>query len=424
MGAPMARIAMTDRFVAAAKADSTGRTDYFDTTMRGLVLRVTGSGRKTWQFFYTSPRDGKRARHGLGTYPAISLAAARGRALEASTQVQEGSDPRSLQSEQASAAMTVSGLVEVYLADPEQRALRSIDEKERRLEKNVRPVIGSVKIVDLKRRDVRNVTDPILRRGKSVEAARVFEDVRAMLRWAVENEHLERNPIDGMAKPGGGKPRERVLDDAEIRELWRVLPAALPRTKQCQRIIKLCLALGQRVGEIAGMTKSEIDREAGEWRLPGSRTKNGHPHAVPLTALALELIDEAIADAGDQTDFVFPCGKASLAPHAVARTIVRAHLPEEERPLGRFGIEQWSAHDLRRTVLTGMARLGVAPHVIGAVANHRSVTKATVTTQVYVQYSYEREKRAAMELWSDRLRAIIKGGAGAVVQLQRKAVAT
>src|SRR5262249_28653028 len=155
-----------------------------------------------------------------------------------------------------------------------------------------------------------------------------------------------------------------------------------PRSLECQRIIKLCLITAQRVGEVAGMVPAELDLKAREWRLPGVRTKNGHPHVVPLSDLAIEIIKEAMADAGKGAP-LFPAGKGSLPPAAVARTIVRAHATSKERPHGRFGIAPWSAHDLRRTALTGMARLGVAPIVLGHVANHRTTTRAGVTLAVY-----------------------------------------
>jgi integrase len=278
------------------------------------------------------------------------------------------------------------------------------------------PVIGGIALSTLRRRDVRDVTEGIARRGAPVEAARVFEDIRAMLRWAVEHEYLDHSPAEGMAKPAGGKPRERFLSDGEIATLWAGLAAALPRSVQCQRIIRLCLATGQRVGEIAGITRSEIDLSAREWRLPGSRTKNKHPHVVPLSDLAILVIKAALI--GEDGEFLFPCGKGHLSGAAVARTIVRANEAEEGRPLGRFGIASWSAHDLRRTCLTNMARLGVAPHVIGAVANHRSVTKASVTMAHYIAYSYAAEKRAALDLWAERLAAIVGGGAAEVVRLR------
>jgi integrase len=423
----MPRVALTDVFCKTSKPLGV-RTDYFDETVPGLALRVTENGHRSWSYLFTSPRDGKRARATIGTYPATSLAAARGKALEAKGHVEAGRDPRLVLAGQATAGMTVAALVDAYLADPEKASLRSKDEIDRRLRKNVVPVIGEVKLAELRRRDVRNVTDAILKRKRNVEATRVFEDVRAMVRWAVQNEYLDANPLDGMSKPAEATSSNRVLSEDEIRTLWRGLPEALARSEQCQRIVKLCLVTAQRVGEVAGMVESEIDLKAREWRLPGSRTKNGHAHVVPLSDLAIEIIKEARADneaaaeTGSKPAQVFPCGDdGSLSPVAVARTILRANEITKERPLGRFGIAPWSAHDLRRTALTGMARLGVAPIVLGHVANHRTTTRAGVTLAVYSQYTYDKEKRAALDLWASRLKAICGGSAATVTPLRKAA---
>lgn len=416
----MPTIALTDTFCRSAKPLKGPRTDFFDKTVQGLALRVTEAGHRSWCFHYRSPRDGKRARATIGTYPATSLAAARGKALEARGHVEAGQDPRNVLAGQAVAGMTVSGLVETYLADPEKAALRSKPEIERRLRKNVIPVIGDVKISELRRRDVRNVTDAILRRDRKVEATRVFEDLRAVVRWAVQNEYLEANPLDGMAKPAEATASDRVLTDDEIATLWSRLPKALARSWQCQQVIRLCLVTGQRVGEVAGMRKAEIDFKAKEWRLPGERTKNGHPHVVPLSDLAIQLIEEALEKAGENVVWLFPCGEGPLSPVVVARAILRANETSEKRPLGRFGITSWSAHDLRRTVLTGMARLGVAPIVLGHVANHRSTTRAGVTLAVYAQYTYDKEKREALNLWADRLKNLVGTSPATVLPMKRR----
>jgi integrase len=206
--------------------------------------------------------------------------------------------------------------------------------------------------------------------------------------------------VEAMRKPAGSQPRTRTLTANEIGLLWNGLPKALARSTSCQRIIKLCLITGQRVGEVAGVEITEFDLDANQWNIPGRRTKNAHAHTVPLSNLAIKVIREAIADANGSR-FVFPAGDGPLPARAVARTILRAQ--------GRFGIAAWSAHDLRRTALNGMAGLGVAPHVLGHVANHRSVTRATVTTQHYVTHRYDAEVRAAMWLWSDRVEAIVNG---------------
>jgi integrase len=365
---------------------------------------VSKHGRKAWSFLFTSPA-GKRARVSLGVYPSTSLAKARALALEARALVEAGQDPR----RRAAGAMTVAALVDSYV-EKHVAPLRTASEIERRLRKNIVPVIGTVALAELHRRDATRVVDRILKRGSPIEAMRAFEDLRAMLRWAVSRGDLDHSPIEGMKKPAGSKPRSRVLSDEEIRTLWNGLAEALAKSPTCQRIIRLCLVTAQRVGEVAGMGRSELDLRAAVWSLPASRTKNGYAHSAPLSPLAISIIKEAIADADDDSAFVFPSSDGALPAMAVAKTIERAQ--------ERFGIGQWTAHDLRRTALTGMAKLGVSPIVLGHIANHRSVTKAGMTLSVYVHHAYEREKREGLDLWADRLKAIIAGEAVDVVPLR------
>jgi integrase len=418
----MPRLALTDRFVAGAKADTTPQIDYFDSKTPGLALRVSSRGHKAWTFIFTAPGDSKRTRMTLGSYPALALAAARTRAAQARGYLEEGADPRDAMTGRGTAEMTVARLVNLYLADPEKTRLRTIDQIKRRLERNALPMIGAIKLAQLTRRDVRNVTDPIMRRGARTQAWHVHKDLFAVLRWGVRNEYLPHNPIEGVQKPGGFTAGERTFTDDEIRKLWHELPQTLTKSVACQRIIKLLLATGQRVGEVAGMARAELDLDRALWSLPGSRTKNGFPHTVPLSDLAVTLIREALADSGG-SKFVFPAedGGALLA-HVVTRAISRAHETSKERPLGRFGIAAWSAHDARRTVLNNMAKLGVVPHVIAHVANHRSLTKSGVTFAHYVQHSYEPEKRHALNLWAERLAAIIGGAAAKITPLPNRKV--
>jgi integrase len=402
----MPQVALTDRFVTHAKAQGVRQLDYFDETIRGLALRVSSAGRKTWTYHYTSPKDGKRARLTLGTYPATTLAGARGLATEARGTIENGTDPRT----QTSGAMTVAALIDSYI-EKHVAPLRTAAEIERRIRKNIVPMIGDLRLADFHRRDVNRCLDPIIKRGSPIEATRAFEDLHSMLRWAVNRGDLDHNPIDGMKRPATSKPRERVLSDDEVRALWTGLPTVLARSVTCQRIIKLCLITAQRVGEVAGMRRAELDLKRALWSLPGSRTKNGHPHSVPLSPMAIEVIKEALAD-GEA--FVFPSDDGPMPPRAVAKTIARATEPTKDHPKGRFGLAPFTAHDLRRTALTGMARLGVAPIVIGHVANHRTTTKAGMTLAVYVQHQYEKEKREALALWADRLAGIVGGGAEVV----------
>jgi integrase len=205
-------------------------------------------------------------------------------------------------------------------------------------------------------------------------------------------------------------PRERVLDDTEIATLWHALPS-IQKSPACQRIIKLCLLTAQRVGEVSGLRLSELDLAARTWTIPSNRSKNKHSHVVPLSDAAVAIINEAQASA--RGDVLFPdgVGKGALRADAVSKTITKAQ--------ERVGIAHWVAHDLRRSAVTGMAKLGVSPIVLGHVINHRSVTKAGVTLSVYSHYTYDKEKREALELWADRLAAIVGGGAK-VLPLRRR----
>src|SRR5262245_21430693 len=287
------RIALTDRFVAGAKAGT--RAEFFDSRVTGLALRVSPTA-KSWAFHFTTAA-GKRARLSLGPFPAITLAGARGLAMEAQAAVQAGQDPRTYRA----AAMTVATLAENDLAKHVRPNLRSAKQVERRLCKNVVPVIGGVRLSDLHRRDINRVLDQIIGRGRPIEANRVFGDVRAMLRWAVARGDLDRDPVQGMDAPSPARSRDRVLNDAEIAKLWHALPTVLPRQVDCQRVLRLCLITGQRVGEVAGMRRDELDLNTRTWSLPGARTKNGHPHSVPLSDLAMSIIGQALADAGERS---------------------------------------------------------------------------------------------------------------------------
>ena len=402
----MGRVLLTEKFLAAAK---TTAAEYADAQVRGLTLRVLPSGVKTWSLRYRCPRDGTRARLNLGSYPATSLAAARGKALAAKALAADGQDPGL----DVAGTMTVAMLITSYIAKHARPQLRSHAELERRLRKNVEPVIGAIKLGELHRRDITRVIDPVLARGRPIEACRVFEDTRAMLRWAVARGDLDHSPAEGMRKPAEARRRERVLSEEEIAALWQVLPTALARSITVQRILKLVLITGQRVGEVAGMTRAELDLAANVWTIEPARTKNGARHRVPLSGMARAIIDAALADIAADCPFVFPAENGSTKNMVVAKTLQRA--------LGRLGLAPFTSHDLRRTMLTELGRLGVAPIVRGHIANHRSVTRAGVTLGVYDQHSYAAEKAQAMELWGERLAAIIAGGGTTtVVPLARR----
>lgn len=420
----MPKVNLTDRFVIGAKSKDAPQTDYFDEHTPGLALRVSSAGHKAWTFTFTSPKDGKRARLTLGSYPSTSLAGARTKAEESRGYLEEDPprDPRDVLAAQDASAVTVSMLFDSW-SEMKLAALRSAEHIKRRMRRNVIPKIGSNTLATLHKRDVSSVIAPLLRRGAAIEANRVFENMRAMFRWAVADGYLDHNPMEGMKKPAEEVTRDRSLTEEEIGAVWNKLPQAVVKSEDVQRIAKLCLVTMQRVGEVAGMRRAELDLKKAIWTIPGARTKNGKTHEVPLSALAVEIIRQALKAAGDDAEFVFPSGERAIHPRAVTRTICRAQKAMKGAPNGKFGVAPWTPHDLRRTGLTQLAKLTVAPIVIGAVANHLSVTKASVTFANYVQYDYAKEKRAALELWADRLAAITAGRGAKVLPMRKRRAA-
>ena len=186
-----------------------------------------------------------------------------------------------------------------------------------------------------------------------MSARHAFADIRAMLRWAVEHEYLPTNPIERMRAPERRAPRERCLTDSEIKTLWNALPKVLPTSYR--RIVQLCLITAQRLGEVSGMTRGELHLDRAEWHLPGSRTKNKSPHIVPLSSMAVSIIKDALEVADG--DALFP----------ILGTTVSSMVSVTNNR-GQYGIARWGCHDLRRTAITNMAQLGVAPIVLGHVA--------------------------------------------------------
>ena len=165
---------------------------------------------------------------------------------------------------------------------------------------------------------------------------------------------------------------------------------------------------GQRRSEIAGLNGDEIDIDAGVIRLPAERTKNGRPHTVPLSPQALAIINARPR----QSAFVFGTGRRSYCSWILPRAALDARLAEAGAALA-----PWVLHDLRRSVATGLADAGVAPHIVEQILNHQSGHRAGVAG-TYNKSRYEAEARAAMVLWQEHLLAVVEDREARVVPLR------
>ncbi|KQZ28664.1 hypothetical protein ASD50_19485 [Mesorhizobium sp. Root552] len=411
----MPTIELTDRFCQSAKPIDGKQTDYFDLKTKGLCLRVSPAGTRSWNLVYTKPGDSKRARMKLGRYPEMKLVKAREKARDARSEIGEGTDPIA-EKKALAASQTVSDMVENYITR-HASTKRSGDEIARRLRKNVSDTIGTIKLSELHRRDLTRCIDAVKDRGADVEANRVFEDMRAMVRWARGRGDLDENLVEGMKRPTETSERDRVLLAEEIKTMWKELPDADMR-ESTRRILRLCLVTGQRVGEIAGMVRDEIDLDQRLWTIPPARAKNKREHVVPLSEMAVAIIREQLSavEALDErkgrvpTPFIFPGpgSRAAVTGASIPKAVKREEVTKRETTT-IMGITPWTPHDLRRTAATRMEEIGISPFIIGHVLNHVSATKASITSRVYARYDYAKEKREALDLWAEQLRAIIAG---------------
>ena len=411
----MPTLELTDLFCRTAKPIDGKQTDYFDTVRKGLCLRASPGGTRTWTLHYTKPGDGKRARMKLGRYPELSLGKARDKARDARAQIGEGSDPI-VEKRAREASQTVDDLIENYIAR-HAATKRSKDEIARRLRKNVSGLIGSLKLSELHRRDITRCVDVVKDRGAGVEANRLFEDIRSMVRWAKGRGDLDDNLVEGMKRPTETVERERVLSADEIKTMWAKLADA-DMFEGTRNVVRLCLLTAQRVGEISGMLLSELDLKGRVWVIPPARSKNKREHVVPLSDAAMDVLEAQMAAVEKLSkrmerpvpDFVFPGpgARAALSGAAVAKAVKRMEVTAKGKTT-ILGVVAWTPHDLRRTAATHMEEIGISPFIVAHVLNHVSVTRASVTSRVYARYDYGREKREALDLWADRLSGIVAG---------------
>ncbi len=326
-----------------------------------------------------------------------------------------------------SQADTVAELCKEYIERHAMKFKRSWKEDERILNKEIIPSWGKRKASDIIKRDVLRVLESIIDRGSPGQANNSFQVIRKMFNFAVERDILPFSPCNGLKLPAPKKSRDRVLTEVEIKAFWNNISHCF-LSNESRYALKLILVTAQRPGEVIGMHTNEID--GNWWTISADRAKNGKTHRVPLSNLALEIIQQAIAHVRtireipaevEYSGFIFPCPHliktGSIARHALAvavgRNIEWSVIDGKGKPvlgtdgsqtiLNRFGIDHFTPHDLRRTAATFMAQAGEMDEVIDAVLNH---AKQGVI-KVYNQYRYDKEKQAALESWARKLNSII-----------------
>jgi integrase len=348
----------------------------FDAEQRGLGVRVTATGGKSYLVQYTL--GGRKRRVPLGSSSAISLAAARKAAQQILGEVAVGKDPAADRKTAASAGeLTLDGLISEWRARHlVHRRRRYAAEATRALRyafaKHLRTPATA-----LTTKAVRAILNAIADGGRRSIARQAGAYGRACYGWAVHVDLLADNPFIGIRLETVAS-RERVLTDQELRSIWQ----ATEDRGSYRHIVRLLLLTGQRREEIAGMLWSELDADRMTWTIPAARTKNHRVQIVPLSKQAKAVLSAQPNFAHDDRVFMGFRSFSKAKPRLDAES----------------GVTGWRLHDLRRTVATGLQRLGVRLEVTEAVLGHVGGSRAGIVG-IYQRHTWADEKRAALNAW-------------------------
>jgi len=395
--------------IREAKDNSKSKSEYiaWDDELRGFGVRVRNN-KRTWIFQYKI--GGRQHRIRLGgdeldcTRARLIAVSQRGKVSEA--KLGHGDDPAierekiKAESKPQAKGKTLASLITDYLdARVGTMRVNSYGETRRHLEKHFAP-LHNLALSNIQRADVAARVREIAKASGPVAANRSRASLSAMFTWAIGEGLCDQNPVVGTNKQEENGPRERSLSDAETAAVWLAAPE-----NDYGRIVRLILLTGCRRNEISALQWPEIDLKEKTITLPGERAKNKQKHVVPLSDAAVAILKDIPQRAN--RDFVFGVGKGGYSGYSKSKAEFVALVGLKE---------DWTLHDLRRTVRTGLGKLGIQPHIAEATLNH--LPPKLIRT--YDRNSYADEKRAALNQWAMHLKTVIAQATGANVTALRK----
>lgn len=366
----------------------------------GLGLIVHPTGRKVFSLFYRS--NGRAERFTIGTFPTVSLAEAKTKARAVLHSVSAGENPAE-RKRQRRIADTVAELAEVYIERAKALGRRTWREKARILQRYVIPVLGRYKTSEISRRQISDLLDHVARANGPIMANRTFSEIHAMLKWAHGRGEILTNPAASLPKPGEERARTRTLSFEELRIVWR---AAERLPYPTGPFAKLLVLTGQRLREVGGMRRSEINSLHSIWTIPGGRTKNKLEHEVLLSPQAVQVL-QSCPELGD---LLFASAKHKDRP-ANGFSSMKNAIDEEIAKHG--SIPHWTWHDLRRTFRTGLSELGIEPHIAERALSHIDGG----VRRVYDRHTYREQKRQAFDRWGALVASLVDSTESEVVHL-------
>jgi integrase len=387
----MPRVKLTKNSIDSLPT-STSDVVYWDANCPGFGVKVTPKGRKVFVVLYRTGGAGSNLRkYTIGVFGHVTLHQARVAAQRVFAAKLDGRDPAAEKraAKQRVVADRVDELLEAFIAQHVSQN-RSAAEISRLLRREVGQTWGHKSIHEISKRDIVELISAIEQRGAPVAANKALKTIKTFLRWCVGRAVLEQSPADGVPLPAKEVARDRVLTDLELAQ---VILTARTMGGPYGGIVELLALTGQRREEAAGSTWDEFDLDQRIWTLPKVRTKNAKQHTVHLSAQAIAVLKRM----KKQGPFAFSFhGTTPFQGFSLAK-----------RELDELsGVKNWRLHDLRRTCVSGMARLGIPPHVADKILNHQSGTISGVAA-VYQRHDFLDERNGALERWGAHVAKIV-----------------
>ena len=373
--------------------------DYFDTKARGLGVRVSYGGRKSFFVMYSN-RVGKRQRTSIGEYGRIEdgklpLAQARKLAKAKLGEIAKGKDPAA-EARIIRRAATIGTIATDFIEAQKAKGRKSWKYQNTILRRDVLPEIGDIKGNDLTRADIKAMLRKITDRPAPILANRAHDITRSMLNWALldddENEYrLESNVAEKIGR-NIESSRERYLTTEELGAYWNALDHE-DATKAAAN--RLCLLTAQRQANVLGMRRDQLWLDDTVWKIPRSTTKTRKPNKVPLSGAALEIIEHLLGKTDKDAPWLFPSQKRD----GPISTTSRWHRDVHVAACARAGIEGYTLHDHRHTFATHADAMGVPRLVWDGILGHAQASMA----ELYSGFDFDQQRRDCMEKWAQRI---------------------
>jgi integrase len=418
---------LTAESVGALKPAAT-RREIADDNRPGLYVVVQPSGSKSFAVRYRfgkewrkvtlgkfgdggltlgESREAKKAR--LLRDPDSLSPCARERARAIFDRVAIGEDPAAERRGIVGATDLVKNVWTDYAARHLAEKRKATADAAKRVYKNHLSGWAEKRIGDVTKRDVLDVLDAIKAAGHPAAAIRTRAVLSKFFAWCKGRDLLRVSPCDGIESASSSAPAsDRILDDAEIKKFWKACDAT---PYPFGPMFKLLLLTGCRREEIAALQESEIDLEARTLTLAPNRTKNGRKHAVHLSDLAMAIIENMPTVKNDAGYLFSTNGRTFATGYSKAKTAL-------DKAMGPM--PAWRLHDLRRTMVSGMARIGVALPVVERCVNHISGSFAGIVG-VYQRHDFAKETAAAFGAWALHVEGVATGKPANVVPMHRPA---